>query len=165
MPRLLHLAPILLALAACGGTPRPAARSARATPLHLLLDTDVIRMQPDGRVTLDDKPFLTWTGAAFTDLAGNIVVKVDPAGLLWGLGMHKHPRFATDDRLVAEDGSQALVLAPDGTVTLYNGAQAVPGTIKFERVPAAARRTAALLVIATMIRMSVTRAQQAPPAS
>jgi hypothetical protein len=168
MPQLLRLAPILLAAAACAcAAPPPAAPQLRATPLQLTFNTDHVRMLGDGHVTLDDKPFLTWTGSSFTDVAGNVVVKVDPAGILWGRGMRKHPHFTTDDHLVAQDGSQALVLAPDGAVTLYTGAQAVPGTIKFDRVPADARRTAALLVIATLIRMSITQAQQAPhpPAS
>lgn len=165
MPPLLHAASFLLAIAACASSiAPPAAPQPRAAPLQLTINTDIVRMRADGQVSLDDKPFLTWTGNAFTDVAGNVIVKIDPAGLLWGLGIHKHPRFATDDHLVSEDGSQALVLAADGTVTLYNGALAVPGVIKFDRVPTTARRTAALLVIATMIRMSITHAQQAPAA-
>jgi hypothetical protein len=162
MPQLLRLVPVLLTAAACAGSsPPPAAPEPRATPLQLTFNTDHVRMRGDGQVTLDDKPFLTWTGNAFTDVTGTIVVKVDPAGILWGTGMKKHPHFASDDRLVADDGTQALVVAGDGTVTLYNGTQAVPGIIKFDRVPADARRTAALLVIATMIRMAITHAQEA----
>ena len=168
MHQLLRVVPVLLTVAACAGSSRPpTAPTPRATPLQLTFNTDHVRMRGDGQVTLDDKPFLTWTGNAFTDVAGNVVVKVDPAGILWGTGMKKHPHFSDDAHLVADDGTQALVVAADGTVTLYNGAQAVPGTIKFDRIPADARRTAALLVIATMIRMSITHAQEAPakPAS
>ena len=165
MTQLLRVLPVLLATAACAGSsPRPDVPASRATPLQLTFNTDHVRMRGDGRVTLDDKPFLTWTGNAFTDVAGNVVVKVDPAGILWGTGMKKHPHFADDSRLVADDGSQALVVAADGTVTLYNGAEPVPGTIKFNQLPVDAHRTAALLVIATMIRMSVTHAQEAAAA-
>ncbi|HEY0191096.1 MAG TPA: hypothetical protein VGC42_08235 [Kofleriaceae bacterium] len=157
---------LALALAACAGSaPPPVAPGLRVAPLELTLNTDKIVLSGDGKVTHDGRPFLVWTGAGFANVAGQVVIKVDPAGMLWGTGMQKHPHFAADDRLVDARGVQAMVVAADGTVTLYNDNKPVPGTFKFASLPPDTRRTAALLVIATMIQSAVERAQAAPSAT
>jgi hypothetical protein len=157
---------LVLSLAACAGsTPPPATLAVRVTPLELTLNTDKIVLSGDGKVTNGGKPFLVWTGSGFVNTAGQVVIKVDPAGMLWGTGMQKHPHFVGDDRLVAANGMQAMVVADDGTVTLYSGDKPVPGTIKFASLPPDAGRTPALLVIATMIEESVESAKAARPAT
>jgi hypothetical protein len=162
MRQLCRLAiPLLISVSACGSAPPIAAPVDRFEPLQLTFNTSDVQLLGTGAVTLDGKPFLTWTGRSFTDTAGNTVVKVDADGTLWGLGMHKHPHFTSDDRVVSEDGSHDLVVAPDGTVTLLTAGTPVPGTIKFAQVTTSSRRTAALLVLATLVRTAIMAAQEA----